>query len=272
MATGARIASTITIPTWRATRFRAASGDVALVAERGQREPHPGAGQQLRHDRPRDRRARAGTRARPRRRRSAARRPAPSAAARRGSPRRASAASGRTVTPSAASIGDIANPATSSITSRNSTAVNAAAVNASAASQTGEAAPRGGGAATRPRQSTSGDPRGVGAGRAAHVARADGTGTRRCDHRPPLVLPSPAPAGAARRLRRRVLAATLARLAAHARERGARRASGAWTKKIARQSKSSVSAPPIAGPAAVPIRAAPSQRRRPERDSPASST
>ena len=46
----------------------------------------------------------------------------------------ASAASGRTDTPSAARSGEIAKPATSSITSRNSTAVNAAAVSASPAS------------------------------------------------------------------------------------------------------------------------------------------
>ena len=43
-------------------------------------------------------------------------------------------------------------------------------------------------------------------------------------------------------------------------------------RKIARQSKASVRAPPIAGPAAVPTSAAPSQSRRPERDAPASST
>ena len=42
--------------------------------------------------------------------------------------------------------------------------------------------------------------------------------------------------------------------------------------KIARQSKASVRAPPSAGPAAVPISAAPIHRRRPLRDAPASST
>ena len=46
----------------------------------------------------------------------------------------ASAATGSTVTPSAARSGEIANPATSSITSRNRIAVNAAVVNASEAS------------------------------------------------------------------------------------------------------------------------------------------
>ena len=49
-------------------------------------------------------------------------------------------------------------------------------------------------------------------------------------------------------------------------------ASGAWTAKIARQSSTSVSTPPIAGPAAVPTSAAASQIRRPSRDVPASST
>jgi hypothetical protein len=47
---------------------------------------------------------------------------------------------------------------------------------------------------------------------------------------------------------------------------------GACTAKIARQSNSSVSTPPIAGPAAVPTSAAASHSRRPVRDSPASST
>ena len=42
--------------------------------------------------------------------------------------------------------------------------------------------------------------------------------------------------------------------------------------KIARQSNSSVSTPPIAGPAAVPIRAAPIHSRRPDGDEAASST
>ena len=55
--------------------------------------------------------------------------------------RRERAAIGRIETPSAARSGEIANPATSSITSRKSTAVNAAAVSASAARLTGEASP-----------------------------------------------------------------------------------------------------------------------------------
>ena len=125
-----------------------------------------------------------------------------------GSAAAASAATGRTETPSAARSGEIAKPATSSITSRNSTAVNAAVVNASAASERGS-------------------------GSCSVLGACCVIGPRH----------------------------------AHA----AARASGTCTTKIARQSNTSVRTPPIAGPAAVPMSAAPSHQRRPVGDSPASS-
>ena len=132
VATGARIASTSTMPTWRATSVRAASVRSRSGAERrAARGPCPRRrGSAARSSTPRS--ARAGTRAPHRRRRAAARRPSARACGGPGIAAAASAATGRTETPSAARSGEIAKPATSSITSRNSTAVNAAAVNASA--------------------------------------------------------------------------------------------------------------------------------------------
>ncbi len=243
----------------------------------------------------------------------------------------ASAASGRIVTPSAARRGDIANPATSSITSRNRTDVNAAAVKASATSARGEASPH----CTRGRRGASwsgasrsssrmravsvpegraganwseagsaspgaGLPRSTtwsrkGAGwswRAASLAgtvspgptgspgravprgRAGSPGRAAspcpgapCDHRPP-----PGCSSASGSRPPRAAAPTRAGSRDAQQATAAAAASGACTTKIARQSKSSVSRPPIAGPAAVPISAAPSHSRRPDRDSPASST
>ena len=154
-----------------------------------------------------------------------------------GSAAAASAATGRTETPSAARSGEIAKPATSSITSRNRTAVNAAVVNASA---TREAVQRRRGGR---RQAAAGNRR------EATTARPD------------------SPRHAARGVDADSSSA-VARCAA--RPRGGQ-GSGTCTTKIARQSNTSVRAPPIAGPAAVPISAAPSHQRRPVCDSPASS-
>ncbi len=125
------------MPTWRATSPRAASGTVRSGSSppenAGSASPMPAPARScgtIVHAIPG-----AGRKA------SAAAPPAsstaPASARARAGPgiaAPASAATGRTETPSAARSGEIAKPATSSITSRNRTAVKAAAVNASAAS------------------------------------------------------------------------------------------------------------------------------------------
>src|SRR3954469_7310408 len=235
--TGGRIARISTMPTWRASSPSAASVDVrsgsSSPAYAGSARPIPAPASTW------------GTTAQPI---SGAGRnaseTAPPASSTAPAPARAtaeprtvdaiSAAIGSTVTPAAAASGESAKPATSSSTSRNSTAVNAADVNASAA-PVGDA--KRAGAAVAATLSSGG----------AASPRAHSGPNASCD----------VTAGSAPILARQHPIAA----AAH---------TGAWRAKIARQSNASVSAPPIAGPAAVPAKAAPSHSRRPCDEEPAS--